>query len=190
MHLAGAHPPCSRKGPLLPACGLKRPRRVKREATNSHFCGLGDSAIFSVDSTVRPDLKRVSDSQTIECNVVRGRRGPLPPRRARYRSFHELRFPSGFGLFPGCVWSVVHRHRPTRRQVGFKHVCELSKNKILAAYPVRACVYHRLTEPLEQHSRTSGTEGARGTRGPRPAAGYTTPPVRGLYQPAVSTFLS
>lgn len=33
----GAHPPCSRKGPLLPACGLKRPRRVKRETTNSRF---------------------------------------------------------------------------------------------------------------------------------------------------------
>ena len=32
-----AHPPCSRKGPLLPACGLKCPRRVKRETTNSRF---------------------------------------------------------------------------------------------------------------------------------------------------------
>lgn len=37
LHLVSAHPPCSRKGPLLPACGLKRPRRVKREATNSRF---------------------------------------------------------------------------------------------------------------------------------------------------------
>lgn len=31
------HPPCSRKGPFLPACGLKSPRRVKRETTNSRF---------------------------------------------------------------------------------------------------------------------------------------------------------
>ncbi len=38
LHFASAHPPCSRKGPLLPACGLKRPRRVKRETTNSRFC--------------------------------------------------------------------------------------------------------------------------------------------------------
>jgi hypothetical protein len=38
-HLIGAHPPCSRKGPLLPACGPKRPWRVKREATNSRFGG-------------------------------------------------------------------------------------------------------------------------------------------------------
>lgn len=36
-HLVSAHPPCSRKGPLLPACGLKCPRRVKRETTNSRF---------------------------------------------------------------------------------------------------------------------------------------------------------
>ena len=43
LHLVGAHPPCSRKGPHLPACGLKRPRRVKREATNSRFCGFSDS---------------------------------------------------------------------------------------------------------------------------------------------------
>lgn len=41
-----AHPPCSRKGPLLPACGLKSPRRVKRETTNSRFCVLVDSAII------------------------------------------------------------------------------------------------------------------------------------------------
>ena len=43
-HLVSVHPPCSRKGPLLPACGLKCPRRVKRETTNSRFCvlrGLG-----------------------------------------------------------------------------------------------------------------------------------------------------
>ena len=43
-HLVSAHPPCSRKGPLLPACGLKCPRRVKRETTNSRFFvsrGLG-----------------------------------------------------------------------------------------------------------------------------------------------------
>lgn len=40
-HLVSAHPPCSRKGPLLPACGLKCPRRVKRETTNSRFfCAL------------------------------------------------------------------------------------------------------------------------------------------------------
>ena len=38
-HLVGAHPPCSRKGPLLPACGPKSPWRVKREATNSRFVG-------------------------------------------------------------------------------------------------------------------------------------------------------
>lgn len=37
LHSVSAHPPCSRKGPLLPACGLKRPRRVKRETTNSRF---------------------------------------------------------------------------------------------------------------------------------------------------------
>ena len=37
LHLVSAHPPCSRKGPLLPACGLKCPRRVKRETTNSRF---------------------------------------------------------------------------------------------------------------------------------------------------------
>ena len=44
-HLVSVHPPCSRKGPLLPACGLKCPRRVKRETTNSRFCvlrGLGE----------------------------------------------------------------------------------------------------------------------------------------------------
>ena len=40
LALVCAHPPCSRKGPLLPSCGLKRPRRVKREATNSRFCGF------------------------------------------------------------------------------------------------------------------------------------------------------
>jgi len=34
-----ACPPCSRKGPFLATCGLKRPRRVKRETTNSRFCG-------------------------------------------------------------------------------------------------------------------------------------------------------
>ena len=50
-HLVGVHPPCSRKGPLLPACGLKCPRRVKRETTNSRFFvsrGLGQN--FMVDS--------------------------------------------------------------------------------------------------------------------------------------------
>lgn len=36
-HLVSAHPPCSRKGPLLPARGQKCPRRVKRETTNSRF---------------------------------------------------------------------------------------------------------------------------------------------------------
>ena len=36
-----AHPPCSRKGPLLLACGLKSPRRVKRETTNSRFFVFG-----------------------------------------------------------------------------------------------------------------------------------------------------
>lgn len=62
-HLVGAHPPCSRKGPLLPACGPKSPWRVKREATNSRFCGLRDlakspcglSALLAAKSeTVRP----------------------------------------------------------------------------------------------------------------------------------------
>ena len=46
LHLVSAHPPCSRKGPLLPTCGSKRPRRVKRETTNSrfsHFVGLGQN---------------------------------------------------------------------------------------------------------------------------------------------------
>jgi hypothetical protein len=38
--LASAHPPCSRKGPLLSASGLKCPRRVKRETTNSRFSAL------------------------------------------------------------------------------------------------------------------------------------------------------
>jgi hypothetical protein len=48
-HLVGAHPPCSRKGPLLPACGLKCPWRVKREATNSRFLWtLGTLPNFSV----------------------------------------------------------------------------------------------------------------------------------------------
>ena len=45
QHPRSAHPPCSRKGPLLPARGLKSPRRVKRETTNSRFlrfCGLGE----------------------------------------------------------------------------------------------------------------------------------------------------
>ena len=44
-----AHPPCSRKGPLLPACGLKCPRRVKRETTNSRFSFSGDLADISVN---------------------------------------------------------------------------------------------------------------------------------------------
>ena len=43
LHLVSAHPPCSRKGPHLPACGLKCPRRVKRETTNSRFCVFVDS---------------------------------------------------------------------------------------------------------------------------------------------------
>jgi hypothetical protein len=51
-HLVSAHPPCSRKGPLLPACGLKCPRRVKRETTNSRFSFQGNSGKFSVDSPV------------------------------------------------------------------------------------------------------------------------------------------
>jgi hypothetical protein len=37
LHFTSAHPPCSRKGPHLPACRHKCPRRVKRETTNSRF---------------------------------------------------------------------------------------------------------------------------------------------------------
>ena len=43
-HPVSAHPPCSRKGPRLSACGRKSPWRVKREATISRFCGPLDSA--------------------------------------------------------------------------------------------------------------------------------------------------
>jgi hypothetical protein len=48
LHLVSAHPPCSRKGPLLPAFGPKCPTRVKRETTNSRFSFRGDFAKFSV----------------------------------------------------------------------------------------------------------------------------------------------
>lgn len=48
-HLVSAHPPCSRKGPLLPACSLKRPWRVKREATNSLFVGPGTLPNFTLE---------------------------------------------------------------------------------------------------------------------------------------------
>ena len=43
-------PPCSRKGPLLATCRLKSPRRVKRETTNSRFCGPLGTWWFSVGS--------------------------------------------------------------------------------------------------------------------------------------------
>ena len=50
LHFISAHPPCSRKGPLLPACGPKSPRRVKRETTNSRFSFQRDFAKIPVDS--------------------------------------------------------------------------------------------------------------------------------------------
>jgi hypothetical protein len=46
LHPVGAHPPCSRKGPLLPAGSLNCHSGVKRETTNSRFFiweGLGQN---------------------------------------------------------------------------------------------------------------------------------------------------
>ena len=65
LHLVGAHPPCSRKGPLLPACGLKCPWRVKREATNSRFCGPWDSDRFLWAIPVPPPRSRTEATQTL-----------------------------------------------------------------------------------------------------------------------------
>lgn len=43
-----AHPPYSGKGPLLSACGLKCPWRVKRETTNSHLWACGTLPDFPI----------------------------------------------------------------------------------------------------------------------------------------------
>jgi hypothetical protein len=87
-HLVGAHPPCSRKGPLLPACGPKCPWRVKREATNSRFCGpVGLCQIsawwtrppspFLAPVPSGPQLPYLPPTTTRpHVGWVRGRRGP------------------------------------------------------------------------------------------------------------------
>lgn len=56
-HLVSAHPPCSRKGPLLPACGPKCPRRVKRETTNSRFSFRGNLDKIPVDNPVHRTVR-------------------------------------------------------------------------------------------------------------------------------------
>jgi len=75
-HLVGAHPPCSRKGPLLPACGLKRPWRVKREATISLFCGpWGTLPNFSVPNppNVSPSNSNSDGTKAVPSRGPRGR---------------------------------------------------------------------------------------------------------------------
>ena len=90
LHLVGACPPCSRKGPLLPACRLKSPWRVKREATNSRFAVVRDSDKIPCNKTVVPSSQlpfTVSRGPqpgvgwpSPSAGVVSSRSAPCPPR--------------------------------------------------------------------------------------------------------------